>query len=176
MLQTLTADVYGESFLSSGLLDIWGNTPASVCTSNADYGCFRQGTGTNYINPIQSARLRTVHSFNFRYGRVEVEAKMPKGDWLWPGKSLPQSKPYFHSTSTLGVACLASDVIETKVRLDILLRVWLKHNDYRVLHILDCFICAEMRSKNSVCFFQQLYGCCQQKSTMVCGQLPVRST
>ena len=80
--------MYGEHFLSSGLLDIWGNTPASVCTSNTDYGCQRQGTGTNYINPIQSARLRTVNSFNFRYGRVEVEAKMPKGDWLWPGESL----------------------------------------------------------------------------------------
>lgn len=84
--QTLTADVYGEAFLSSGMLDIWGNTPASVCTSNADYGCFRQGTGTNYLNPLQSARLRTVHSFNFKYGRVEAEAKLPKGDWLWPGR------------------------------------------------------------------------------------------
>jgi len=31
-----------------------------------------------------SARLRTVNSFSFKYGRVEVTAKMPKGDWIWP--------------------------------------------------------------------------------------------
>jgi beta-glucanase (GH16 family) len=24
-------------------------------------------------------------SFNMRYGRVEVMAKLPKGDWIWPG-------------------------------------------------------------------------------------------
>lgn len=83
--QTLTADIFGEAYLSSGLLDIWGNTPASQCTGAQDYGCFRQGTGTNYINPVQSARIRTAETFSFRYGKVEVEAKMPKGDWLWPG-------------------------------------------------------------------------------------------
>jgi len=31
-----------------------------------------------------SARLRTVNSFYFQYGRVEVRAKLPAGDWLWP--------------------------------------------------------------------------------------------
>jgi beta-glucanase (GH16 family) len=36
------------------------------------------------INPIRSARLRSVNSFSFQYGRVEVKAKLPKGDWLWP--------------------------------------------------------------------------------------------
>lgn len=81
----MTSDIHGEQFLSNGILDIWGNTPASQCTGPQFYGCFRQGTGVNYINPVQSARLRTAKSFSFRYGRVETEAKMPKGDWLWPG-------------------------------------------------------------------------------------------
>jgi beta-glucanase (GH16 family) len=31
-----------------------------------------------------SARLRTVNSFSFTYGRVEVKAQIPKGDWIWP--------------------------------------------------------------------------------------------
>lgn len=31
------------------------------------------------INPIQSARLRTTGTFNFKYGRLEVEAKLPRG-------------------------------------------------------------------------------------------------
>ena len=49
------------------------------------YGCERSAAGSgNYINPIRSARLRTVNSFTFTYGRVEVKAKIPKGDWIWP--------------------------------------------------------------------------------------------
>ena len=42
-----------------------------------------------------SARLRTVNSFSFRYGRVEVRAKIPSGDWLWPAIwMLPTHNPY----------------------------------------------------------------------------------
>lgn len=39
-------------------------------------------------NPIQSARLRTAESFHFKYGRVEVKAKLPRGDWLWPVRAV----------------------------------------------------------------------------------------
>uniref|UniRef100_A0A182IYP3 GH16 domain-containing protein n=1 Tax=Anopheles atroparvus TaxID=41427 RepID=A0A182IYP3_ANOAO len=81
---SLLADETGEEFLSSGLLRIHGGTPYDFCTNPADYGCERQGTPTNYINPIKSARVRTVNSFNFKYGKVEIRAKLPTGDWLWP--------------------------------------------------------------------------------------------
>lgn len=27
----------------------------------------------------------TAESFSFKYGRMEVIAKLPAGDWLWPG-------------------------------------------------------------------------------------------
>ena len=54
------------------------------CTNPSNYGCERQGSPTNYLNPIKSARVRTVNSFNFRYGKVEIRAKIPTGDWLWP--------------------------------------------------------------------------------------------
>ena len=37
------------------------------------------------VLPVQSARIRTINSFSFLYGRVEVRAKLPRGDWLWPG-------------------------------------------------------------------------------------------
>lgn len=55
------------------------------CTNEQWYGCERQGTPTNIINPIRSARLNTAESFSFKYGRIEVVAKLPTGDWLWPG-------------------------------------------------------------------------------------------
>ncbi|XP_030852677.1 beta-1,3-glucan-binding protein-like [Strongylocentrotus purpuratus] len=81
---TLTTDKLGEGSLSSGTLDLWGSSPANLCTGNAWFGCMRQGSDNNLLNPIQSARLRTVESFSFKYGRLEVEAKLPTGDWLWP--------------------------------------------------------------------------------------------
>lgn len=34
--------------------------------------------------PIQSARIKTNGTFAFRYGRIEVRAIMPTGDWLFP--------------------------------------------------------------------------------------------
>jgi hypothetical protein len=56
------------------------------CTNPSDWGCERRGTHVNLLNPITSARIRTVESISFRYGQVEVRAKLPAGDWLWPGE------------------------------------------------------------------------------------------
>lgn len=51
------------------------------CNSNFQYGCERS-TGNGFIvNPITSARVRS-ENFSFKYGRVEIRAKLPKGDWL----------------------------------------------------------------------------------------------
>lgn len=70
--------------MTSGTYDIWGGEPANLCTSNMWWGCSRTAGGTNIINPVMSARLRTAESFSFTYGRVEVRAQLPKGDWIWP--------------------------------------------------------------------------------------------
>lgn len=37
-----------------------------------------------YLNPIQSAKITTLKSFNFKYGQIEVSARLPKGSWLRP--------------------------------------------------------------------------------------------
>lgn len=55
------------------------------CTNSLWNGCERQGTRKNIINPIMSARLRTVNSFAFKYGKIEIRAKIPTGDFIWPG-------------------------------------------------------------------------------------------
>lgn len=81
---TLTADEYGEHFLSSGTVNLRGNHPVEQCTNAAFWGCERVGNPTNILNPVKSARIRTLSSFNFKYGRAEVRAKLPSGDWLWP--------------------------------------------------------------------------------------------
>jgi len=85
MQPTFTADTMGENNMKTGGLNLWGSTPADECTSNQFWGCERNAAGSgNYINPIQSSRLRSVKSFNFKYGRAEIKAKLPKGDWIWP--------------------------------------------------------------------------------------------
>lgn len=81
---SLTADTIGEENLYKMTLDLNGGGPADYCTDARFFGCMRTGTPTNILNPIRSAKLTTVDSFAFKYGRVEVKAKMPTGDWLWP--------------------------------------------------------------------------------------------
>lgn len=94
---TLTSELIGDESLMGGTeLNLWGSTPADQCTGNAFYGCQRSaGGGGNVLNPIQSARLRTAQSFSFKYGRVEIRAKLPKGDWIWPAMwMLPRWNAY----------------------------------------------------------------------------------
>ncbi|CAG9764551.1 unnamed protein product [Ceutorhynchus assimilis] len=81
---TFVSTDYGEDFLNSGTLDLNGAIPTDQCTDPANWGCSRTGTADHILNPIKSARITSVHSFQFKYGSVVVRAKMPAGDWLWP--------------------------------------------------------------------------------------------
>jgi len=53
-----------------------GNWTDCVATSNITNG--------SIVNPVKSARLTTLGKHSIKYGRVEVVAKMPAGDWMWP--------------------------------------------------------------------------------------------
>ncbi|KAG4034656.1 hypothetical protein MFRU_002g00130 [Monilinia fructicola] len=53
--------------------DIWLNCVTSTNTTN----------GT-IVQPVKSARINTKLGASIKYGKVEVKAKLPKGDWLWP--------------------------------------------------------------------------------------------
>lgn len=54
------------------------------------------------INPIRSAKVRTLDSFSFKYGKVEISAKMPTGDWLIPGTHFQR---YFFLFQNHSVCC-----------------------------------------------------------------------
>jgi beta-glucanase (GH16 family) len=80
----LTENKIGMNNVRNGFTyDVWGATP-NQCTGNGFYGCSRTSDGVHYINPVMSAKLTTVQSFAFKYGRIEIKAKLPKGNWLWP--------------------------------------------------------------------------------------------
>ncbi|CAH1777181.1 unnamed protein product [Owenia fusiformis] len=90
---TLTSDRFDEDFVKYGTMDvasIWGR-----CTSNYSNGCLKQGDGRNIVSPIMSGKIRT--KLSFRYGRIEVVSKMPRGDWIWPAIwMMPQKNEYGH--------------------------------------------------------------------------------
>ncbi|XP_063442128.1 beta-1,3-glucan-binding protein-like [Mytilus trossulus] len=76
---TTTADKFGENFLHHGILDMrreWG-----YCTKSEFYGCLRNSKDA-MIPPIMSSKV--ISKVSFKYGRVEVVAQMPIGDWIWP--------------------------------------------------------------------------------------------
>lgn len=41
--------------------------------------------GGDIMSPVFSARVWTRGTFDFAFGRIEIRAKLPRGDWLWPG-------------------------------------------------------------------------------------------
>lgn len=85
------ADITKEGFT----LDVNGLEVPDICTSNFQYGCSRTSSGGYIVNPITSARLRSAENFSFKYGRIEIKAKLPRGDWIWPAIfMMPASNRY----------------------------------------------------------------------------------
>lgn len=73
------------------------------CTAPFFYGCQRTGSPTKYINPVISARLTTSDSFNFKFGKVEIRAKMPTGDWLSTNMWLVPTYFQYGQSGAIGV-------------------------------------------------------------------------
>ncbi|XP_059222934.1 gram-negative bacteria-binding protein 1 [Stomoxys calcitrans] len=68
------------------------------CTSFSEM-CQQTAKPNNYLPPIISGCISSKRSFNFQYGRIEVKAKLPKGDWLVPLIVLePTAKKYGSNT------------------------------------------------------------------------------
>lgn len=86
-------------------------TMDGTCTSDIPGDC---ATSFNYtthsvINPVQSARLSTLKSNKtIKYGKVEVKAKFPKGDWLRPTIQLLPVEQYYGPWLYSGELVMAS--------------------------------------------------------------------
>ncbi|KAK7018373.1 GH16 beta-1 3-glucan recognition protein [Favolaschia claudopus] len=66
----------GEAGAPDAPLDLPAYLAACSAVSNATEG--------KILPPVMSARVSTRKSASLRFGRVEVVAKLPTGDWLWP--------------------------------------------------------------------------------------------
>jgi len=113
---TLTEDKFGPGFITNGVLNLWGSTVASECTGNDYWGCERGGNAENLINPIQSARIRTTRAFGTRYGRIEINARMPRGDWIWPAIWMMPTREGYGTWPASGEI----DIVESRGNLDLI--------------------------------------------------------
>jgi beta-glucanase (GH16 family) len=61
-------------------------TRDGTCSSGELYNCvaLTNTTTGEIIPPVKSGRINTRRGATIKYGRVEVTATLPKGDWLWP--------------------------------------------------------------------------------------------
>ncbi|KAI9709914.1 MAG: hypothetical protein M1820_002991 [Bogoriella megaspora] len=97
----ITTDNGENAFIKDGLLQIHPTlqdpklittnnvinlTETGACTSPQMSACVAVTNTTNgtIVNPVKSARINTKPGGHIKYGRVEVVAKLPAGDWLWP--------------------------------------------------------------------------------------------
>ncbi|KAK0181904.1 hypothetical protein PV327_000088 [Microctonus hyperodae] len=78
IIPSLLEESYGENITYFGRLQL------AECSGLLSDECFRKATAYNILPPVISARLITKQSFTFRYGKIEIRAKLPEGDWLYP--------------------------------------------------------------------------------------------
>ncbi|GFS12995.1 beta-1,3-glucan-binding protein [Elysia marginata] len=78
---TLTVDDprFDENFLYNGKMDM--TQLFGYCTQSGNYGCTREGK-YGMLPPVMSGKVKSKPTL--RYGIVEIRARIPQGDWLWP--------------------------------------------------------------------------------------------
>lgn len=57
-----------------------------TCSSTVWSDCVIGTNTTNgtIVNPVKSGRISTKGAASIKFGRIEIEARLPSGDWLWP--------------------------------------------------------------------------------------------
>ncbi|XP_013136472.1 PREDICTED: beta-1,3-glucan-binding protein-like, partial [Papilio polytes] len=105
--KTLTSK-YGNDFLRSSL------SLSHSCTGTTYEECNFEAFGPQILPPIITAKITTKRSFSFKYGRIEVRAKMPLGDWLIPLIQLePRDNIYGsmdYESGLMRVACVKGNL------------------------------------------------------------------
>ena len=93
LVPTLTSDVIGKQSVLDGYT--YNITGCTAVNSTTGCGAVSNLTAGTVINPVMSARISTKHSHHIQYGKVEVVAKLPRGDWIWPSIwMLPVTETY----------------------------------------------------------------------------------
>jgi len=78
---TLLENLYGEGIVTSTTgLDL-----EESCTGvSAKEECQKQADGWFILPSVASGKITTKDSFSFKYGKIDIRAKLPKGNWIYP--------------------------------------------------------------------------------------------
>ncbi|KAF2454644.1 glycosyl hydrolase [Lineolata rhizophorae] len=81
-----TTDITTDQIFDGYSLNLTRAGGDSSCTGSNNMACAIRSNATTgaTLPPVRSARLSTKGKKTVKYGRVEVTAKLPAGDWLWP--------------------------------------------------------------------------------------------
>lgn len=82
---------------SDTIIDLTPDGGDGTCSSDLLINCLAATNTTNgtIVPPVRSGRLSTRDSRSLKYGRIEVTAELPSGDWLWPAIwMLPRDSVY----------------------------------------------------------------------------------
>ncbi|KAG9311353.1 concanavalin A-like lectin/glucanase [Chiua virens] len=79
----------GNGTISGGTNSTNSTTPSNSTSSSTGSGAnactaVSSAQAGTVINPIMSGRINTRGKKSIKYGKVEIRAKLPQGDWLWP--------------------------------------------------------------------------------------------
>ncbi|CAG4946609.1 unnamed protein product [Parnassius apollo] len=109
---TLESD-YGFDFVRRSL-DLRDRCTGTMSNSE----CYREAFGPQILPPAITAKVTTKRTFSFKYGRIEVGAKMPVGDWLIPLIQLePRDKIYGslnYASGLIRIACVKGNIEYSK--------------------------------------------------------------
>lgn len=139
IVPTLTADAIGEANVYDGYTvnltadgtcttkevkwtKIDKKVPMQIALNSTHTNCQARSNATlgTVIPPVQSARLTTKGTAAIRYGRVEVRARMPTGDWLWPAVwMMPRDEVYGEWPRSGEIDIFENDGNQPKSRYDV---------------------------------------------------------
>lgn len=78
---TLLDEKYGEGYtMDTRFFDLGEGCTAQKGSTD----CVQSPQAFIILPPVESARVNTRNHFTFLYGTVEIRAKLPKGDWIYP--------------------------------------------------------------------------------------------
>ncbi|KAJ7100590.1 glycoside hydrolase family 16 protein [Mycena belliarum] len=112
LMPTLTSAAIGDAALTSGAAY---TVPGCTEAQTNKTACSAAGGAGAVVNPVMSARISTKGRFEITYGRVEVRAKLPRGDWLWPAIwMLPSPAPNSSSSTSTWPLTGELDLMEAR--------------------------------------------------------------
>ncbi|XP_047516561.1 beta-1,3-glucan-binding protein-like [Pieris napi] len=86
----LTENKFREGILDESL-DLSNTCTGTIGTRE----CNRTAWGAQILPPVYTGKVTTKNKFNFKFGKIEIRAKLPGGNWLIPELNLePHDKVY----------------------------------------------------------------------------------